>query len=349
MAFLMLFLAALFAFTSAAYAPPPLPTQDPYPDCKDGFSYCSSYKAYCQDTNYVSYLQKYCKRTCNYCHITTLPPPTTKPATTKFWTLPSESGNLQPGCGKKGPGHTRIVGGTAAKPGDWPWIVTFDYKYNTGNPGHQCGGTLITDEWILSAAHCFYDDKDKSNYWLTIGEHDLKTDSGHEQKIPIADLIFHPDYNPSNYDNDLALVKLSRKATINDRVKTACLPDQNTTFSNGTKCVIAGWGLLEQYGRGPQILQQAQVPLIERSVCKAAFPHHLVSNNMICAGYAAGGIDSCQGDSGGPLVCKRDDDTWFLWGVVSWGVGCGRKGKYGVYARTQVLRRWVDQVVFTNN
>ena len=91
------------------------------------------------------------------------------------------------------------------------------------------------------------------------------------------------------------------------------------------------------------------MPLIELSVCKAAYPYNLVSSNMICAGYAAGGIDSCQGDSGGPLVCKRDDDTWFLWGVVSWGVGCGRKGKYGVYARTQVLRRWVDQVVFTNN
>lgn len=79
-------------------------------------------------------------------------------------------GSLQPGCGKKGPGHTRIVGGQAAKPGDWPWIVTFDYEFNTANPGHHCGGTLLTDEWILSAAHCFYDDKDKSRYTLTLGK-----------------------------------------------------------------------------------------------------------------------------------------------------------------------------------
>ena len=88
---------------------------------------------------------------------------------------------------------------------------------------------------------------------LILGEHDLKTTSGNEQNIPIADIIFHPAYNPSNYENDLALIKLSRKARLNDMVKTACLPDQNTTFATGTKCYIAGWGLLEAYGKGPQV------------------------------------------------------------------------------------------------
>lgn len=94
---------------------------------------------------------------------------------------------------------------------------------------------------------------------MFLGEHDLQTTSGHEQKIPIADIIFHPSYNPSNYDYDLALVKLSRKATINDRVKTACLPDQNTDFSNGTKCYISGWGLLQAYGKGPKVGQLVSV------------------------------------------------------------------------------------------
>ena len=77
--------------------------------------------------------------------------------------------------------------------------------------------------------------------------------SGYEQKIPIAEIIFHPSYDPSNYENDLALIKLSRKATINDRVRTVCLPDQNSTFAVGQKCIIAGWGLLEAYGRGPKV------------------------------------------------------------------------------------------------
>ena len=85
------------------------------------------------------------------------------------------------------------------------------------------------------------------------GEHDLKTSSGHEQRIQVADIVFHPRYDPNTYNNDLALVKLSTKARINSRVKTACLPDQNTTFATGTKCYISGWGLLREYGRGPQV------------------------------------------------------------------------------------------------
>ena len=85
------------------------------------------------------------------------------------------------------------------------------------------------------------------------GEHDLKTASGYEQAIPIAEIILHPSYNPNNYDNDLALVKLSRKAALNDRVRTACLPDQTANFTAGEKCYIAGWGLLEAYGRGPKV------------------------------------------------------------------------------------------------
>ena len=67
---------------------------------------------------------------------------------------------------------------------------------------------------------------------------------------------------------------------------------------------------------------------------------------MLCAGYQTGGIDACQGDSGGPMVCKSDDDTWYLWGAISWGVGCARKGMYGIYASTKVLRPWIDSVVF---
>ena len=86
-----------------------------------------------------------------------------------------------------------------------------------------------------------------------LGEHDLKTASKYEQTIPIAEIILHPSYNPNNYDNDLALIKMSRKAALNDRVRTACLPDQTTIFKAGDKCYIAGWGLLEAYGRGPKV------------------------------------------------------------------------------------------------
>eukprot|EP00794_Sanderia_malayensis_P020512 gene20512-22530_t len=323
------------------------PTVDPYPNCKDKSTYCSSYINYCKDPGYIAYLQNNCKKSCNYCHLTTRPPPTTLPTTA--YTVPGGAKSLQPGCGRKGSSHTRIVGGTMAKPGDWPWMVTFDYKKNYINPGHHCGGALISDEWILSAAHCFYSDQDASQYSLILGEHDLGSNSGYEQKLPIAEIRLHPKYDHSIFDYDLALVKLARKATINDRVKTTCLPDHNTTFPLGTKCYVTGWGRLSHGGIAPKILRQAQVPLISRQTCQNANQYHKVTGNMLCAGYAEGGIDSCQGDSGGPLVCKTQDDTWFLWGAVSWGAGCGAANKYGVYANTKALRPWVDSVVFASN
>ena len=88
---------------------------------------------------------------------------------------------------------------------------------------------------------------------LIIGEHDLKTDSGHEQRFTFAEMILHPKYNPTNHDFDLALIRLNKKTSNSDRVKAACLPDHNTTFPIGTKCYITGWGLLSEYGRGPQV------------------------------------------------------------------------------------------------
>jgi len=330
----------------------PVPTTSLPADCQDKSSYCGSYKDYCTDKDYVDYLQKECKRTCNYCHITTAAPaPTTTPPP---YTGPGGR-DVYPSCGRRVGTSTRIVGGTQAKAGDWPWQVNFDYKYNTGNPGHHCGGTLITNEWVVSAAHCFVNDMTKEYYWLKMGEHDIKNSSIWEQRFEIDQLILHPKYDADTQDFDLALIKLKKPAFLNARVQPACLPGGKTSFPIGKKCWITGWGLLEEYGNGAAILQQAQVPLIDRDVCQKAFDHlgYGVSHQMLCAGYVKGGIDSCEGDSGGPLVCEQTDpvtgkDTWFLWGAISWGVGCARSGMYGVLANIKQLRPWIDQVVFNN-
>ena len=99
-----------------------------------------------------------------------------------------------------------------------------------------------------------------------------------------------------------------------------------------------------------QILQQAQVPLITRDSCQAAYQDvgYPISERMLCAGYAAGGIDACQGDSGGPLVCSEDDNKWYLMGAVSWGIGCAREGRYGVYADLMNLKDWVQETINAN-
>ena len=100
-------------------------------------------------------------------------------------------------------------------------------------------------------------------------------------------------------------------------------------------------------------MQQARVPLVSQEKCIAAYKqlNFEVTSQMLCAGYETGQIDACEGDSGGPLVCKvtdlmRNEDVWYLWGAISWGVGCARKGLYGVYANPRAMRSWIDSVVF---
>ncbi|XP_066935582.1 trypsin-like [Clytia hemisphaerica] len=340
------YMSANCPMTCLLCSPPPTAP----PACQDKSPWCSSYKDYCNHADYLDYVQAECKLTCNYCHITTAPPPTTQP--TQPYTGPAGKG-LQKNCGHKGPSHTRIVGGTKARPGDWPWQVNIDYLYNTANPGAHCGGTLLNDEWVLSAAHCFEADPVAGRYWMRLAEHDIHSSNGWEQRFNVTELIMHPKYDANkNHDYDFALLKLDRKASFNDRVRPACIPGPKTSFPVGTECWISGWGLLKEHDlTGPKILQQAKVPLIDQSTCEQAFSHmsYPITSRMTCAGYDKKAVDSCQGDSGGPLVCKKrvnNADVWFLWGVVSWGNGCARQGSYGVYARTQYVTEWITQKAF---
>jgi len=315
-------------------------------DCQDVLSYCDTFVDECYDPDYKDYLSRKCKRTCNFCHITTQPPPTTQFVPTKPHTDAGGT-DLQPGCGHKGPGHTRIVGGTNAKPGDWPWQASIHYYWSPGIKQQWCGGTLIDEQWVLSAAHCFEDDMNPKSYWFKLGGHNLRQKSTYQQTRRALEVHVHPKYDSDTADYDLALIKLESKVQLNERVRTACLPGPNTDFPVGTNCTISGWGTLEEDGYGPVILQQAQVPLASKEDCEKAYEKEgeQLTPRMICAGEAKGIIDSCQGDSGGPLVCPKGD-TWYLVGATSWGVGCARRGLFGVYSDVKVMRQWVDKVVF---
>jgi len=304
-------------------------------DCKDVLKRCDSFRYQCNDPDYKDYLIKNCRRTCKFCH-TTQAPQTTQQVSTK----PSGGSGT---CGQKASGHTRIVGGTNARPGDWPWQASVHYSWSPGINRQWCGGTLIDEEWVLSAAHCF-DDKNVRRYWFKLGEHDLRVDSTSEQTRRAKEIHVHPQYNTKTSDYDLALIKLESKVQLNDRVRTACLPGPNTQFPAGTNCAISGWGKLSESIAGPAILQQAQVPLASQAACQKAYHRYKITDRMICAGAAQGKIDACQGDSGGPLVCKDSQDAWYVVGATSWGVGCARRGLYGVYADVKNMRQWVNKV-----
>ncbi|KAM9211225.1 acrosin-like [Leptosomus discolor] len=166
-------------------------------------------------------------------------------------------------------GMSRVVGGTGAQPGAWPWIVSIQNPWKTGT-GHVCGGSLISPQWVLTAAHL------------------------------------------------------------------ACVPDTSLRVSGLTNCYVSAGG-------STAVLQEAQVRLIDVKLCNSSqWYRGAIHPHNVCAGYPRGGIDTCQGDSGGPLVCQDNHaDYFWLVGVTSWGKGCARAKRPGVYTSTQHFYDWI--------
>lgn len=304
--------------------------------CHDKLPYCHAIKHRCKDKLIGGSMRYYCSKTCLQCGVPTTQPPTTIPPTE----LPIDQGSVE--CGTRAVG-TRIVGGSNAKPGAWPWQVTMDY---TGHfAPHWCGGSIVTPYWIITAAHCFVYGIDPKEYTIVAGEYDLNAVEGYEQNMTIDKIIKHPKYDAlHNHDYDVAMIKLKNPIQYNTHVRPVCLA--KTEFDIGTNCFISGWGHTEEGGEIPQILQQAQVPLVSRDACQEAYADlgYTITTRMRCAGYYEGAIDACQGDSGGPLVCQSNN-KWFLMGAISWGIGCARKKRYGVYADMMDLKFWVQKTI----
>ncbi|XP_034731339.1 trypsin-3-like [Etheostoma cragini] len=224
----------------------------------------------------------------------------------------------------------KIVGGYECSKNSVPHQVSLFTGYNF------CGGTLLSDEWVLSAAHC----QTKSDVEVRLGEHDIWQPEGTEQHIMSGKFIRHPDYNSGTQDSDIMLIKLRRPAILNSYVSPATLPSK--CASDGTMCQVSGWGSLRPSNEGsryPDKLQCLDIPLLSDDTCFNSYPFKF-TENMICAGFLEGGKDSCQGDSGGPLICDGE-----LQGVVSWGHGCALKKKPGVYTKVCNYISWIKNTM----
>ncbi|NEJ92359.1 trypsin-like serine protease [Rhizobium ruizarguesonis] len=255
----------------------------------------------------------------------------------------------------------RVIGGQAAKKGEWPWQVKIlaPDPEQRGRFGGHCGGSLIAPRWILTAAHCVTSGRSgKQDLFardLLIVEGKSKIDKvisvdGPEKPgLAVEDVIIHEDFDRKVFANDIALIKLSEPAKSKPAILASASDDE--VEAAGHPAVVTGWGYTKaDHGWDdkylPTELQEVELPIVPREDCRAAYRDSSMRMNPIdernvCAGYAEGGKDACQGDSGGPLVAQRPDKRWIQLGIVSWGAGCAEAEHYGVYTRVAAFRDWI--------
>uniref|UniRef100_A0A8C0B3N5 Enteropeptidase n=1 Tax=Buteo japonicus TaxID=224669 RepID=A0A8C0B3N5_9AVES len=236
----------------------------------------------------------------------------------------------------------RIVGGSDARREAWPWIVSLHFNYRP-----VCGASLVSDEWLVTAAHCVYGRQLKPSQWKAVlglyDQSDMTKPSTVVQNID--QIVINPHYMKRTKDSDIALMHLQYKVQYTDYIQPICLPEKNQQFLPGINCSIAGWGSIMNKGPTSYILQEAEVPLISNEKCQQWMPEYSITENMICAGYDIGGVDSCQGDSGGPLT-SEDGNKWFLVGVTSFGYKCALPKRPGVYVRVTMFVDWIKKIIY---
>ncbi|XP_066504586.1 coagulation factor IXa [Hoplias malabaricus] len=238
----------------------------------------------------------------------------------------------------------RIVGGSQASPGEIPWQVALVVR---STQQVFCGGSILSQMWVITAAHCLEESKNKA-YFVRVGEYNVSMKDSTEQDLEVEKAVVHTLYKPavSLYNHDVALLRLRSPIRFSEQVMPICLGPKAFTESllnSGSLAVVSGWGRLRFSGRPANTLQKVELPFVDRSECKDSSTDR-ISHFMFCAGYSDGAKDACQGDSGGPHA-NQFHNTWFLTGIVSWGEECAKKGKYGVYTRVGNYYKWIQYVI----
>ncbi|NXF12632.1 TMPSC protease, partial [Smithornis capensis] len=236
-----------------------------------------------------------------------------------------------------------IVGGHEAPEGAWPWVVSLQTRRTGFRFFHLCGGVLLGRRAVLTAGHCVVGRSNPCSWRAVLGLHNLYRHGPHTAKRRIRRILVHSEFKSDTFENDVALFELHSAVQYNLHIQPICLPPAPLLLhmENSSDCYISGWGRTQEKGKISAVLKEARVEILPPSLCNSSEGYGgLMDDNVLCAGAWAGGTDTCQGDSGGPLVCYHPD-RYYLIGIASFGVGCGRPKYPGIYVRLSQYRTWI--------
>ncbi|KFO32105.1 granzyme-like protein 1 [Fukomys damarensis] len=226
----------------------------------------------------------------------------------------------------------KIIGGHEAKPHSHPYMAYLQ-TYNDEGSSVVCGGFLIQEKFVLTAAHC-----KGSTITVTLGAHNIKEPEKTQQVITVRKAIQHPEYNSRIFSNDIMLLQLEKKAKLNRDVQLLRLPKANSRVKPGDLCQVAGWGQLAQEGEYPSTLQEVEVMVQKDEECETRYKAHYSSAIQMCVGKPKMKNAAFMGDSGGPLVCNN-----VVQGIVSHGECDGKPPS--IYTKVSHFLHWIEKTM----
>nr|XP_023023062.1 complement C1r subcomponent-like [Leptinotarsa decemlineata] len=244
-----------------------------------------------------------------------------------------------------------IVGGQPASAGEFPFMAAIGF--NTTDQPWRCGGTLISERYVLTAAHCTFTSDAGPPSVVRLGELDLSTDKdGSEHRdYAVSKVVLHPEYEyPWKY-NDIALLKTYSKVIFTKFIRPACLYTRtDIEYNTG---VATGWGRTDFAGENSDRLMAVTLNIFENERCYRTYQSNKdlpkgITSSMLCAGELKGGKDTCQGDSGGPLLITKEGNQckFYIVGITSFGKSCGQVNTPAIYTRVSEYIPWIEQNIW---